>query len=52
MKCDICKETIKTTFLNKPIGTHIKNIKKKKCVVCASCQKKFATKEKMLEQIK
>jgi len=38
MKCDICKEKVETTFLNKLLGTYIGGGKSKK-VVCSRCQK-------------
>ena len=52
MKCEICKKNIETTFMNKILGTYIKDQKSKKRVVCFECQKKFNTKEKILENIK
>jgi hypothetical protein len=52
MKCKICKEKINTTFLNKRIGTVIKDEKGKSYDVCFECQKKFNNnKEEMLEKI-
>lgn len=38
-KCSICKEEIKTGFMDKIIGTSIK-IKKQTFFVCPNCQKK------------
>lgn len=43
-KCDICKDKVETTFLDKIIGTHIK-VNKKRKLVCNGCQKKFSIKE-------
>ena len=51
-KCAICKNKIEETFLNKIIGTHVKDKKGKKYVVCFECQSKFPTKEEKLKQIK
>ena len=42
MKCDICSKKIETTFLNKIVGTVIKNSKGKKKYVCDICQKKYS----------
>lgn len=38
MKCEICREKVETTFLEKPLGTYIGKGKKKK-LVCSKCQK-------------
>jgi len=45
MKCDICGKKIETTFLNKMIGTVIRDSKKKKRTVCNECQRKYTTNE-------
>ncbi len=42
MKCDICNRKIETTFLNKLVGTMIKNSKHKKKYVCNECQRKYS----------
>ncbi|MEK6942744.1 MAG: hypothetical protein AABX00_01630 [Nanoarchaeota archaeon] len=52
MKCEICSQKINTTFLGKILGTHVKDLKGKKHLVCFECQKKFDTKEKILEAVK
>lgn len=52
VKCEICKNKIDTIFLNKLLGTYIKDEKGKKHSVCFSCQKKFNTKDDMLSKIK
>ena len=49
VKCDICKEEIKKTFLNKLKGTYIK-IKKKQKAVCNICQSKLI-KEEIIEKL-
>lgn len=52
MKCEICKKKIEQTFLNKILGTHIKDKKGKKHTICKECQKKFGNdKKKILEQL-
>ncbi len=51
-KCEICGNKIKELFLGKLKGTYIKDKKGKKHIVCFECQKKFKTKEKILENLK
>jgi hypothetical protein len=51
MKCDICGSKIEVTFLEKPIGTHVKDEKGKKHMVCFECQKKFTTKQEILKNL-
>ena len=43
MKCEICKNKIVETFLNKPLGTYVKDKKGKKHIVCTDCQKNYET---------
>ncbi|MDP2906605.1 MAG: hypothetical protein Q8O03_01560 [Nanoarchaeota archaeon] len=50
MKCDICKNKIEETFLEKMLGSYVKDAKGKKHLICSECQKKFKTKEEMLKQ--
>lgn len=38
MKCEICKEKIATTFLNKALGTIVKDTQGKKHWICNACQ--------------
>ncbi|MDD5254076.1 MAG: hypothetical protein PHG05_03155 [Candidatus Nanoarchaeia archaeon] len=45
MKCEICKEKIQETFLEKIKGTFFK-----KKAICSNCQRKY-TKEEILEKI-
>ncbi|MBR9675993.1 hypothetical protein GOV05_03220 [Candidatus Woesearchaeota archaeon] len=52
MKCAVCNQRIETTFLNKLLGTVIKDSKGKKKGVCSSCQKKHADKNDLLKKIK
>lgn len=50
MKCEICKKNIETTFLNKIIGSYVKDKKGKKHMVCPECQQKY-TKTQMIEKL-
>ncbi|MBD3314084.1 hypothetical protein GF345_06590 [Candidatus Woesearchaeota archaeon] len=50
-KCDICNTKIESTFLNKLLGTHVKDKKGKKHFICPECQKKYGSKEEMLKNI-
>ena len=52
MKCEICRNNISETFLKKIVGTIVKDKKGKKHTVCFECQKKFTTKDELLENIK
>ena len=52
MKCGICNNKINEAFLGKLIGTYIKDEKGKMHSICFECQKKFETKEQILENIK
>ena len=52
MNCSICNKSIGKTFLNKIIGTYIKNDKGKFHTVCFECQKRFKSKEEILKVIK
>ncbi|MBI2101652.1 hypothetical protein HYT53_03485 [Candidatus Woesearchaeota archaeon] len=52
MKCSICGKSIDTTFLNKILGTYVKDSKGKIYPVCFECQKKFTSKEEILKAIK
>ncbi|MCK5283202.1 MAG: hypothetical protein KAK00_07370 [Nanoarchaeota archaeon] len=52
MKCEICSSKIQETFLKKVIGTHVKDAKGKKHTICFECQKKFTTKQDILNNLK
>lgn len=52
MKCDVCGDAVKETFLKKPIGAYVKDAKGKRHLICFSCQKKLLTKERILAAIK
>ncbi len=47
MKCKLCKGEVDVTFLNKVLGTYVKDSKNKKQIVCKSCQS-----SKTMEEIK
>ena len=51
MKCEICKKKIEEIFLDKILGTYIKDKKGKKHTVCQNCQKEHKTKEELLKKI-
>lgn len=51
MKCDICKNKIEETFLEKMLGTYVKDAKGKKHLICPECQKKYKTREEILKQL-
>lgn len=44
MKCELCKDKIETTFLEKIHGTYVK-VNHKKFVICNNCQKKYSIQE-------
>ncbi|MFH1770746.1 MAG: hypothetical protein ABH828_04260 [archaeon] len=50
MKCDVCGKKVETTFLNKVLGTYMKNKKSKKKLVCKDCQQKHS-KEELLTKL-
>lgn len=51
MKCEICKKKIDENFLNKPMGTIVKDHKGKKHSVCRECQSSLQTKEEILKKL-
>ena len=51
MKCEICGRGIEETFLKKIVGTYVKDAKGKKHNICFECQKKFPTKEELLQKL-
>ncbi|HLD19459.1 MAG TPA: hypothetical protein VJB90_05635 [Candidatus Nanoarchaeia archaeon] len=51
MNCELCKKKVSTTFLEKPIGTYIKNEKGKRILICFECQKKFKTKKEIIDAL-
>ncbi|MDO8656848.1 MAG: hypothetical protein Q7K45_06430 [Nanoarchaeota archaeon] len=52
-KCSICGNKIAELFLEKIKGTIVrKKGSSKQYLVCFECQKKFPSKEEMLQQIK
>lgn len=50
-KCELCKNKVNQTFLDKVLGTYVKDSKGKKHLICFDCQKKFTTKEQILENL-
>jgi hypothetical protein len=52
MKCALCSGKIETTFLNKIMGTFVKDAKGKKMTICFECQKKHPSKKDVLDAIK
>lgn len=52
MKCAICKRPIETTFLNKVVGTYVKDDAGKKKVICPMCQKMHKAKDEQIKQLK
>lgn len=51
MKCEICKNKIPEIFLKKILGTVIKDEKGKKHFICSDCQKKYPSKEEVMENL-
>jgi len=49
MKCELCKQNVKETFLKKKLGTYVKDPKGKKYLICNSCQQRFPTKAEILK---
>ena len=49
MKCKICNQKVSKTFLDKPIGTYVKDEKGKLHIICNQCQSKFESKQEILE---
>jgi hypothetical protein len=45
MKCSVCKNKIETIFLNKILGSHVKDAKGKRHPVCSKCQSEHTTDE-------
>mgnify|MGYP001572246716 CR=1 FL=1 len=50
MNCDICKEKIERSFLEKIKGSYIR-VKGKLKIVCNDCQHKYKTKEELLKHL-
>ncbi|MBI4140077.1 hypothetical protein HY483_03900 [Candidatus Woesearchaeota archaeon] len=51
-KCDICGQEVQKTFLDKILGTIIKDEKGKKHEICNSCQSKLKTSKEILKNVK
>jgi hypothetical protein len=52
MKCEICSQNVKETFLKKILGTYVKDAKGKKHIVCQLCQKQNQGKKRIIELVK
>ncbi len=52
MDCEICGKKLATTFMEKLIGTYVKDSKGKKHSVCFECQHKFAEKSLILQHLR
>ena len=52
MKCEICSNKLNEAFLQKIIGTYVKDEKGKKHAVCFECQKKLPKKDELLKSIR
>ncbi len=53
MKCSVCKGKIEETFLDKILGTYVKDEKGKKHAVCIHCQREHSNdKDAMLAAMK
>lgn len=48
MKCSLCKTKIETTFLDKILGTYVKDAKGKKHAVCIHCQREHKNDKKKI----
>jgi len=51
MKCDVCGHKINKIFLDKVVGTCVKDSKGKKRWVCPDCQKTLKTKDNILKRL-
>ncbi len=51
MKCAICNKKIEYNFLNKIMGTYIKDSKGKLVPICNECQRKFRSREEILSTL-
>ena len=50
VKCEICGEKVQKTFLNKILGTYMKDSHGKQRVICQNCQKEYDD-EKLKEKL-
>ena len=51
MKCEICGSKMAETFLEKAVGTVVKDAKGKKHWVCSACQSKLKAKDALLANL-
>lgn len=45
MKCDSCGQKIQTTFMDKIVGTYLRDEKGKRHPVCFECQRAFTVEQ-------
>ena len=51
MKCEICKQKIELNFLDKPMGTYVKDEKGKLHLICNNCQRNLSSKDNILKEL-
>lgn len=51
MKCSICKQRIATTFLEKLVGTYVRDAHGRKQPVCSACQKRLGSAEALRAEL-
>lgn len=51
MNCEICKKKVQVQFLEKVLGTYVKDAKGKRHLACFECQKRFPDKKDLLAHI-
>jgi ribosomal protein S26 len=51
MKCELCNNAVKETFLKKLLGTFVKDEKGKKHLICQNCQRQFPDKKAILAKL-
>ncbi|MBN1275671.1 hypothetical protein JXA12_05275 [Candidatus Woesearchaeota archaeon] len=44
-RCSLCKEKVGLTFLQKPLGTWVRDRKGKQHLVCQACQRRYSAAE-------
>lgn len=44
-KCAVCSGKVETTFLQKPVGTYLRDEKGKRRLVCSACQARLSVEE-------
>ncbi len=51
MNCEICSAKLQESFLQKIIGTFVKDAKGKKHMICPQCQRTLKEKKNILEKL-